>query len=78
MSPNDAFGVTGSNPVFENLNLSTEIQFSNDVAHLSTQPVYFYWSMSINIKSEVYLGSWHLSFDNDTCEHHINTTISSV
>ena len=35
---------------------------------LSTYPVYFYWSMSSNIKSEAYLGCWHLSSDNDTCE----------
>ena len=28
-----------SKPVFEDLNLSTEIQFSTDIAHLSTHSV---------------------------------------
>ena len=41
MSPNDAFRVTGSYPVFEELNLSTEIQFLTNVAYLSNRPVCF-------------------------------------
>ena len=45
MSPNDAFGVIGSKPVFEDLNLSTEIQFSTDIGHLSTHSVYTYISV---------------------------------
>ena len=64
----DAFRVIGSKPVFEDLNLSTEIQFSTHVGHLSTHLVYFYWSLSSNKKSQTCLGSWHLTFDNDTCE----------
>ena len=66
MSPNDEFRVIGSKPIFEDLNLS--LKFSTDVAHLSTHPVYLYWSVSSNKKMEKCLGSWHLYSDNDTCE----------
>ena len=67
MSPNDAFRAAGNWPVFEDLNLSTEIKFSTDVGHLSTYPNYFFdrW---VATKSEAYLGCWHLSSYNDTCE----------
>ena len=60
MSLSDAFRVIGSKPVIELLNLSTEIQFSTDVAYLSTHPVYLYWSMSSNKETEAYLGSWQV------------------
>ena len=42
MFPNNAFRVTDSKAVFEDLNLFTEIQFSTDVAELSTHPGYLY------------------------------------
>ena len=42
MSPNGAFRVTDSKSVFEDLNLSTEIQFSTDVAQVNTHTAYFY------------------------------------
>ena len=42
MSPNDAFRVIDSKAVFEDLNLSTEILFSTDVAQVSTHPAYLY------------------------------------
>ena len=56
MSPNDTFRVTDSKAVFEDLNLSTEIQFSTDVAYLSTHTAYLHWSMS-NKKTVAFLGS---------------------
>ena len=58
--------VIDSKTIFEDLNLSTEIQLSTYVAHLCTHPVY--WSMSSNNKTESGLGSWHVYSDNDTCE----------
>ena len=86
MSPNDPFRVIGSKPVIAFLKLSTKIQFSTDVAHMSTHPVYLYWSMSSNKEMEAYRGSWHLCSDNDTCDRSNtpefeikgNTAISSV
>ena len=51
MFPNDAFRVTDSKAVFEDLNLSTEIQFSTDVAELSTHPGYLYLVVSSNKKN---------------------------
>ena len=86
MCRNDAFRVIGSKLVFDDLNLFTEIQFSSDVAHLNIHLIYLYWLMSSNEKSEAYLGSWHLSSDNDsyvrpnTSEFEIkgNPIISSV
>ena len=42
MFPNDKFRATDSKPVFEDLNLSTDIQFLTDVAYLSTHPVYLH------------------------------------
>ena len=42
MPPNDAFRVIDSKVVFEDLNLSTEIQFSTDVAQMRTHPAYSY------------------------------------
>ena len=86
MSPVDGFRLIDSKPVNEVLMLSTEIQFSTDVAHLSTHPVYLYWSMSSNKGTEAYLGSWNLCSDNDTCDRSNspefeikgNSTVSSV
>ena len=40
MSLNDAFRVIDSKTVSEDLNLSTEIQFSTQVAHLSAHPFF--------------------------------------
>ena len=51
MSPNDAFRVIDSKAVFEDLNLSTEIQFSTDVAQMSTHSAYLYWVVSSNKKN---------------------------
>ena len=56
MFPNGAFRVIDSKTVFKDLNLSTEIQFSTDVAYL-------YWVVSSNKKAEAYLESWHLCSD---------------
>ena len=68
MSPNDGYRVIDSKAGFEYLNLSTEIQFSTDVVQVSPHPVYLYWVVSSSKKTEAYLGSWHLSSDDDTCE----------
>ena len=51
MSPNDLFRVTGSKTVFDDSNLSTEIQFSTDGAYLSTESKYLYWPVSSNKKN---------------------------
>ena len=72
MSPNDAFRIIDSKAVSEDLNLSTEIQFSTDLAQVSTHSAYLYWVVSNNKKTEAYLGSWHLCSDDDTCER-LNT-----
>ena len=52
MSPNDEFRVTGSKAVFDDSNLSTEIQFSTDGAYLSTESKYLYCPVSSNKKTE--------------------------
>ena len=51
MFPNDAVRVIESKVVFEDLNLSTEIQFSAVVAKVSTHPVYLYSVVSSNKKN---------------------------
>ena len=51
MPPNDAFRVIDSKVVFEDLNLSTEIHFSTDVAQMSIHPAYLYWVVSNNKKN---------------------------
>ena len=50
MFPNDAFRVIDSKVVFEDLDLSTEIQFSTDVAKVSTHTAYLYSVVSSNKK----------------------------
>ena len=68
MFPNDVFRVIDSKAVFEDLNLSTEIKFSTDVAQVSTHAAYLYWLVSSNKKVGTYLGSWQMYSNDDTGE----------
>lgn len=68
MSPDSAFRVIESKPIFEDLNISTEIQFSTDVAQVGIHAAHLDLSLSSNKKTKACPGLWHLYSGNDTCE----------
>ena len=68
-APNDASTVIESKTVFEDLILSTKIQFSTDVAQVYVDR----WIQTKEL--EAYVGSWQLCSDYDTCESSKKQTI---